>query len=58
MNEKIKAVIKKLTQYEYKCPHCKGVAIVATNKMVGVNIDCRSCGKLINLSDEANYKRA
>lgn len=41
--------------YRYVCPACTGTAIETTNKMLGVQVQCISCGKLITLNQEANY---
>lgn len=43
------------SKFKYLCPACTGVAIETSNKMLGVEVDCQSCGKRVKLDDEKNY---
>jgi len=44
-------------KFRYACPACTKVAIKTSNKMLGVSINCGSCGKLIKLDDEKRYQK-
>ena len=43
--------------YEYQCPACTNVAIETSNKMLGVQVNCKKCGKLIDLDDVKRYRK-
>ena len=45
-------------KFEYLCPACTGVAIKTSNKMLKVEVDCKSCKKRITLDDIKRYKKA
>ena len=43
--------------FRYVCPKCGKTAIKTSNKMLGVKINCESCGVLFRLDDEKAYKK-
>lgn len=43
-------------KFEYLCPACTNVALKTSNKMLGVDVNCQACGKLIKLDDEKRYR--
>lgn len=43
--------------YEYQCPACTNTAIKTSNKMLGVQVNCQKCNKLIKLDDVNRYKK-
>lgn len=43
--------------FAYTCPACTNVAIETSNKMLGVEVDCQSCGKRITLDNEDLYRK-
>lgn len=47
---------KPVAKFHYLCPSCTKVAIVTTNKMLGVEVDCAECGTRIKLDDPNRYK--
>ena len=42
--------------YKYQCPACTNTAIETTNKMLGVNVVCKSCDKVIVLTEPDRYQ--
>jgi len=42
-------------KYRYVCPACTNTAVESSNQMLGIEIDCKSCGKHIALSSLGNY---
>lgn len=42
-------------QYRYICPKCTNTAIETSNKMLGVDVDCKNCGNRITLDNVKNY---
>jgi len=38
-------------KFKYLCPACTNVAIESSNKMMGVKITCKVCGKEIVLNE-------
>lgn len=44
-------------KFSYLCPACSDVAIDTSNKMLGVSVNCKKCGKLIELNDVERYKK-
>jgi len=44
-----------VAKYKYLCPACSNTAIETSNKMLDVDVDCQSCGKLIKLNDAKRY---
>jgi len=51
-----KEVVAKM-QYRYICPKCTNTAIETSNKMLGVDVDCKSCANRITLDNEKNYAK-
>ena len=49
------AVSAPASQFSYACPSCGNVAIKTSNKMIGVDVNCLSCGALVRLDDENRY---
>lgn len=45
-------------KFGYQCPACTNIAINTSNKMLGVEVDCQSCGKHIKLDDPERYREA
>lgn len=45
----------KSESFRYLCPACTNDAIVSSNKMIGVEVDCQHCGKRIKLDDPQRY---
>lgn len=43
-------------KFEYLCPACSDVAIQTSNKMMNVPVNCKKCGKLIELTDVRRYR--
>lgn len=43
--------------FAYSCPACSQVAIETSNKMLGVEVDCKACGKRIKLDNPDLYKK-
>jgi predicted RNA-binding Zn-ribbon protein involved in translation (DUF1610 family) len=48
-------IVPPVAKYKYLCPACTNVAIQSSNKMLGVEVECNYCGKLIKLEDEGRY---
>ena len=48
-------VVAPANQFSYACPSCGKVAIETSNKMLGVNVNCASCGVEVRLDDEGRY---
>ena len=44
-------------KFKYLCPACKKTAIETSNKMLGVDVVCKSCGKKVKLDDVKNYQK-
>lgn len=44
-------------KYSYQCPACTNPAIETSNKMMGVQVNCQHCGKLITLDDGDRYSK-
>jgi len=57
MRKKEKVVKQPKNRFYYICPACTNKAIETSNKMLGVNVNCASCGKLISLNNARNYKK-
>ena len=54
----VKAIPPKATpgaNYRYVCPACTNTAIQTSNKMLGVEVECTHCAKLIKLDNLDNY---
>ncbi len=54
MSKKQEEKVAKM-QYRYICPKCTNTAIETSNKMLGVEVDCKSCGNRIVLDNVKNY---
>lgn len=48
---------KVVLAFRYLCPACTNVAIETSNCMLGVKVNCKSCGKLITLDDLKRYQK-
>ncbi|MCG3176840.1 MAG: hypothetical protein MOGMAGMI_01804 [Candidatus Omnitrophica bacterium] len=52
MDKKIEPKLK----YAYQCTACTETAIETSNKMLGVQVECKNCKRVIELQKEDNYK--